>query len=49
MPDAYISYEVGGRGDEQDTGLILLAIGAIMADLMPAAVYFLVTKPAVPQ
>eukprot|EP00026_Physarum_polycephalum_P014173 Phypoly_transcript_14658.p1 GENE.Phypoly_transcript_14658~~Phypoly_transcript_14658.p1 ORF type:complete len:290 (+),score=20.77 Phypoly_transcript_14658:131-871(+) len=48
MPDAYISYEVGGRGDEQDLGLILLVIGALMADLMPAAIYFLVSKPAVP-
>jgi hypothetical protein len=48
MPDVYIHYEVGGRGDEQDLGLILLAIGGLMADLMPAAIYFLVSKPAVP-
>ena len=48
MPDAYIHYEVGGRGAEQDLGLILLVIGGLMADLMPAAVYFLVSKPAVP-
>lgn len=48
MPDAYIHYEVGTRGEEQDTGLILLVIGGIMADLMPAALYFLVSKPAVP-
>jgi len=48
MPDAYIHYEVGGRGEEQDTGLILLVIGGIMADLMPAALYFLISKPAVP-
>lgn len=48
MPDAYIHYEVGTRGEEQNTGLILLVIGGIMADLMPAALYFLVSKPAVP-
>jgi len=48
MPDAYIHYEVGGRGPDQDVGLILLIIGGVMADLMPAAVYFLVSKPAIP-
>lgn len=48
FPDAFIYYQVGGRGDTQDVGLILLVIGGILADLMPATLFFLISKPRTP-
>jgi len=48
MPDAYIHYEVAGKGNSQQTGMFLMAFGAILADLMPATLYFLISKPHTP-
>eukprot|EP01111_Echinosteliopsis_oligospora_P012702 TRINITY_DN4385_c0_g1_i1.p1 TRINITY_DN4385_c0_g1~~TRINITY_DN4385_c0_g1_i1.p1 ORF type:complete len:286 (-),score=72.60 TRINITY_DN4385_c0_g1_i1:18-875(-) len=48
MPDAYIKYRVGGIGKTQRTGLILLVVGGLMADIMPAILFFLLAKPHVP-
>ncbi|KAK5574537.1 hypothetical protein RB653_009790 [Dictyostelium firmibasis] len=44
VPEVYIEYRVAGRGPEQDMGLILLIIGGVLADLMPATLYFLLQK-----
>jgi len=43
MPEAYLYYEVAGKGETQDVGLILLIIGAIFADLMPPTLYFVIS------
>ncbi|EGG18434.1 hypothetical protein DFA_03928 [Cavenderia fasciculata] len=44
FPDVFIEYRVAGRGPVQDTGLILLIIGGLMADTMPAALFFLLQR-----
>ncbi|EGC38536.1 hypothetical protein DICPUDRAFT_75877 [Dictyostelium purpureum] len=44
IPELYVEFKVGGRGPEQDKGLILLIIGGVLADTMPATLYFLLQK-----
>eukprot|EP01132_Coremiostelium_polycephalum_P010102 gene10102-12391_t len=43
-PEVFIQYKLAGRSPEQDKGLILLIIGGVFADLMPATLFFLLQK-----
>ncbi|GAM21610.1 hypothetical protein SAMD00019534_047850 [Acytostelium subglobosum LB1] len=41
IPDLFIEFKVSGLGVAQKKGLALMIVGGIMADLMPAALFFL--------
>ncbi|EFA81728.1 hypothetical protein PPL_05722 [Heterostelium album PN500] len=43
-PDVFIEFRVAGLGPEQKKGLILMGIGGVMADLMPASLFFLLQR-----